>query len=83
MIPQSPRKAGRHAGGEEQEFLKIARHVSETIGAEFFSVLVDRLAGALSAKCVYIGEFARGNTDRVRTLAACREGGRVEGSNSR
>jgi signal transduction histidine kinase len=79
MIPQSPQKSGRQASGEEQEFLKIARHVSDTIGAEFFCMLADQLAGALSAKCVYVGEFVRGNTDRVRTLAACREGDRAEG----
>jgi two-component system, cell cycle sensor histidine kinase and response regulator CckA len=79
MIPPFPQKSGQQAGGEGQEFLKIARQVSETIGAEFFSMLADQLAEALSAKCVYVGEFARGNTDRVRTLAACREGGRVEG----
>jgi hypothetical protein len=79
MIPQSPQKSGRQASGEEQEFLKIARHVSDTIGAEFFCMLADQLAGALSAKCVYVGEFVRGNTDRVRTLAACGEGDRAEG----
>lgn len=49
MIPQSPQKAGRQGGHEEQEFLEIARHVSETIGAEFFSMLTDQLAGALRA----------------------------------
>jgi hypothetical protein len=41
-------------------------------------MLANQLAGVLGAKCVYVGEFARGNTDRLRTLAASREGGRME-----
>src|SRR4030095_16483874 len=78
MIPESSQRSGRRDGGEGQEFLKIARQVSETIGAEYFSMLANQLAGVLGAKCMYVGEFARGNTDRLRTLAASREGVRME-----
>jgi signal transduction histidine kinase len=51
--------------------------VSETIGTEFFSMLADQLEVELSAACVYTAQFLRGKTDRVRTLAACLEGGRM------
>ena len=43
MIPESPQRSGRRDSGEGQEFLKIARQVSETIGAEFFSMLANQL----------------------------------------
>jgi signal transduction histidine kinase len=52
--------------------------VLETIGTEFFSMLVKQLGAVLDAECVYIGEFLGGKTDRVRTLAACVRGGRME-----
>jgi signal transduction histidine kinase len=41
-------------------------------------MLAHQLAGALEAKCVYVGEFVGGKTNRVRTLAAFVEGGRPE-----
>jgi PAS domain S-box-containing protein len=65
-------------GSESQQFLKLARQVSETIGSEFFSVLVNQLSYALGAECVYVGEFVEGETERVRTLAASMEGYRME-----
>jgi PAS domain S-box-containing protein len=64
--------------GSEQGLLKVARQVSETIGTEFFSLLVNKLGEVLGAECVYIGEFLRGRTDRVRTLAAWMEGRKTE-----
>jgi PAS domain-containing protein len=66
------------AGSESQQFLNLARHVSETIGSEFFHVLVNQLGGVLGAECVYIGEFVGGRTERVRTLAAYMAGYRTE-----
>jgi two-component system cell cycle sensor histidine kinase/response regulator CckA len=49
---------------------QIARQVSAAIGEEFFKSLVTNLAEALSADCVYLGEFVGGQAERVRTLAA-------------
>src|SRR6516162_5351099 len=70
MISTPPPKSDRQSGSEWQRFLKLAKHVSETIGAEFFSTLVNQLREVLGAKCVYIGEFVGGKLERVRTLAA-------------
>jgi hypothetical protein len=58
-------------GGQRRRFLQIARRVSETIGVKFFEMLVMQLAPALDADCVYIGEFLGGQTESMRTLAAC------------
>jgi signal transduction histidine kinase len=66
------------ASGERPQFLNLARQVSEAIGAQFFCMLVRELCGALDADCVYIGEFFGGETRRVRTLAACMDGDRME-----
>jgi PAS domain-containing protein len=63
---------------ERRHFLKIARQVSEAIGIEFFSKLVKELRRALAAESVYIGEFGGTQTKRVRTLAACMKGDRME-----
>lgn len=78
MTPDSRNRSVYPAAGEQQDFRKIARQVLEMIGTEFFSMLVKQLAGVLNAECVYIGEFVGGKTDRVRTLAACVGGGRME-----
>jgi hypothetical protein len=78
MIPNAPQKSVSPPGSEWQGFLQIARQVSETIGAEFLSMLANQLAAVLGAKCVYIGEFVGGKTNRVRTLAAFVESGRTE-----
>jgi signal transduction histidine kinase len=67
------------ATGERQQFLMLARRVSETIGAEFFHTLVNQLMSVLGADCVYVGEFVRAKTERIRTLAACVEGKKMEG----
>jgi signal transduction histidine kinase len=79
MVPNAPQKWISQPGSEGQGFLQIARQVSETIGAEFLSILANQLAAVLGAKCVYIGEFVGGKINRVRTLAAFVEGGRTEG----
>jgi PAS domain S-box-containing protein len=72
MNSQQPGKATRkRVGSERRRFLRIASQISSTIGTEFFRSLVKRLAEALGADCVYVGEFAGGPIARVRTLAAC------------
>ena len=71
MTPASSSKFMRRIGGEQPRLLTIARRVLENIGAEFFSMLVDELRQALDAECVYIGEFAGGETGRVEIMAAC------------
>jgi PAS domain S-box-containing protein len=75
MIPNSLHNLVRQPGNEGQEFVKIARRVSETIGSEFFTLLVNRLAEVVNADSVYIAEFVGDRTERVRTLAIWTEGG--------
>jgi signal transduction histidine kinase len=77
MTPKSPQTV-RQPNSDRQGFLKLARQLSETIGAEFLSMLARQLAGVLEAKCVYVGEFVGGKSKRVRTLAAFVEGDRPE-----
>jgi len=78
MIAHFQDSSGRVANGERHDFLALATRISETIGAEFFFTLTDQLAGAAGANCVYVGEFIKGRTERVRTVAACCEGRRME-----
>ncbi|MCU1275591.1 MAG: uncharacterized protein JWO48_3022 [Bryobacterales bacterium] len=78
MAEDSLQKPVQQTGNERLRFLKIARQVSETIGAEFFSMLAKELRRALGSECVYIGEFVGRQTKRVRTLAACMKGDRME-----
>jgi PAS domain S-box-containing protein len=79
MGPDS-RQVSIPAGSEQRRFLDLARRVSETIGSEFFSVLVDQLRGVLSAECVYIGEFVFRGTEHVRLLAASAVGAHAAAS---
>jgi hypothetical protein len=68
---QQPDKARRRAGGgERRRFLQIASQISATIGTQFFRSMVRRLADALDADCLYIGEFVGGHEERVKILAA-------------
>jgi PAS domain S-box-containing protein len=78
MTPDSPRTSGSRADGDTHSFLEIARRLSDTIGAEFFFMLTEELAAVFGANYVYVGELLRGRTDRIRTLAACSEGRRIE-----
>ena len=78
MAQDSPQKSVQQIGNERRRFLKIVRRVSETIGTEFFSMLVKHLRRALGAECVYVCEFVGRQTERARTLAACMEGDRME-----
>lgn len=67
-----PKKTTRKPGASElRRFQRVSSQISATIGAEFFLSLVKRLAEALDADCVYVGEFVGGQMERVRTLAAC------------
>jgi two-component system cell cycle sensor histidine kinase/response regulator CckA len=54
----------------KRNVLQIARRVSATIGSDFFHAIAKHLAAALAADCVYVGEFAGGQSERVKTLAA-------------
>src|SRR4051812_6409741 len=65
-------KVDRGSGnGERRRFLQMAQQLNATIGIDFFQALVKHLSLALEADCVYIAEFVSGQTERVRTLAAC------------
>ena len=57
-----------------KSILKIASRVSASIGTEFLRSIVQRLAEALPADAVYLGEFVGGHVERVKTLAACIDG---------
>ena len=52
---------------------QITSRISATIGLQFFQSMAKHLAKALAADCVYIGEFAGGQSERVKTLAAWRD----------
>jgi len=78
MRLNSPPPSIPQPANELQQFLKMARQVTETIGSEFFHMLVNQLGGVLGSECVYIGEFVGGKTERVRTLAAYVEGSRMQ-----
>jgi signal transduction histidine kinase len=73
MTPKSPLTV-RQPDNNSQGFFKLARQLSGTIGAEFFSMLAHQLTGVLEAKCVYVGEFVEDKSNRVRTLAAFVDG---------
>jgi signal transduction histidine kinase len=77
MVPGSPQKPAPKAG-EQHRFLKAARQVSESIGAEFFSMLVNELRATLDAECVYVGEFVGARSERVRTMAAAVKDDRMD-----
>lgn len=76
MAHPSDSQSGAPAKGarKTKSVLQIARHVSATIGTEFFRSMVQHLSEALAADCVYLGEFVGGPVERVRTLAACVDG---------
>jgi signal transduction histidine kinase len=78
MAIDSPQTFVQQIGSERQRFLEIARQVSETIGTEFFSLLVREVRRALGAECVYVCEFVGRQNERARTLAASRLGNRME-----
>jgi len=57
-----------------KSILQIASRVSASIGYEFLRSIVERLAEALPADAVYLGEFVGGHVERVKTLVACIDG---------
>jgi signal transduction histidine kinase len=78
MSQDSPKQLVQQVGDERRHYLEIVREVSDTIGAEYFSLLVKHLRRALGAGCVYVSEFVGRQKDRARTVAACMEGDRME-----
>jgi two-component system, cell cycle sensor histidine kinase and response regulator CckA len=52
---------------------QVTRDVAASVGQEFFNSVVKHLAYALSADCVYAGEFT-GRPQRLKTLAAWMDG---------
>jgi signal transduction histidine kinase len=78
MAIDSPQTLVQQIGSERQYFLEIAQQVSETIGTEFFAMLVRELRRALGAECVYVCEFVGRQNERARTLAASRVPDRME-----
>jgi signal transduction histidine kinase len=78
MSQISPQESVQPIGDERRHLLEIVREVSDSIGTEFFSMLVRHLRKALGAGCVYVSEFVGLHTDRARTVAACIEGPRME-----
>lgn len=53
----------------QRTVFQVANQVASIIGTEFFESLVTNIGKALSADCVYLGEFAGGQLERLRTLA--------------
>jgi diguanylate cyclase (GGDEF)-like protein/PAS domain S-box-containing protein len=49
---------------------EIAQGVAAATGATFFRSLVERLLTALDADIAFIGEFAKGDTSKIKTIAA-------------
>ena len=78
MAIDFPQTLVQQIGSERQYFLEIAQQVSETIGTEFFAMLVRELRRALGAECVYVCEFLGRQNERARTLAAARVADRME-----
>ena len=76
MTLDSRQKSVGKFGSERQHFRRMAKQVSDTIGTEFFSLLVNQLRGVLGADCVYMGEFKE--SGRVQTIATSRDGEPVE-----
>src|SRR5581483_8590429 len=68
---------GRPKRGNDRKVLEVVQRVSATIGNEFFDSIVKNLGQALGADCVYLGEFAGGMNERVRTLSSFSNGGPV------
>jgi hypothetical protein len=63
-------KARRPGRARRRSASETAREISATIGPEFFESLVKNVGQSLGADCVYIGEFAGGKAEHVKTLAA-------------
>jgi PAS domain S-box-containing protein len=59
--------------------LRIAKEASATLGSEFFQSLARHLLTALDSDYVYIGELSRAPAGRLRTLAACKKPGELDG----
>ena len=63
-VPKLPHPAVKHKSAAQ-----IVEHVSSAIGREFFESLATHLGQSIGADCLYLGEFAGGKAERVKTLA--------------
>src|SRR4051812_50102903 len=72
-----PRRQTRSRTETEQQrrVFQGAKIVSATLGNNFFSSLIEHLAKALSADCVYVAETVAGPLPRLRSGAVYRGGG--------
>lgn len=59
---------------ERLQVLKVAQAVSATVGKSFVQSLVEHLAEALKADCVYVAEVTGGLTSKIKTVAVLRGG---------
>src|SRR5688572_9191165 len=64
----------RMQSNQNRKVLEVARVVSTTLGGDFFRSLVEQLGSVLSFDSVYLGESIGGLRERVRTIAAYRDG---------
>jgi PAS domain S-box-containing protein len=78
MVQHVAEKFLRPPMGSRRRFLDISRQVSATIGNGFFSELATQLSRALSADCLYIGEFSAGPEESIRTIVLSLDGKAVE-----
>jgi PAS domain S-box-containing protein len=58
----------------EELLTSIARGVSARVGKSFFRSVVEFLCRELPADMAFIGEVVSGSSERVRTIAFCRDG---------
>jgi len=56
------------------QILKVAQAVSATVGKSFIQSLVEHLAEAFKADCVYVAEVTGGLTSKVKTIAVLKSG---------
>src|SRR5690349_3111377 len=59
---------------QHQQILTVAQAVSATVGKSFIQSLVEHLAEAFKADCVYVAEAAAGLTSKIKTVAVLRDG---------
>jgi PAS domain S-box-containing protein len=55
---------------EDRRILQLARNLSVAIGSEFFNAIAKHMMRELGTDCIHIGEFAGGQLETVRAIAA-------------
>lgn len=78
MIPRQSHSRPAVPVELNRRVLQVAKKVSTTLGNDFFNSLVEELADALRADCVYLGELIGALDDRIGTLAVYRNGEKAE-----